>query len=227
MNAFGWRGTENASANGAFDVAGATFPAEMIGDTVTSEGIVFKIGPHTKGTAANNAVRCEGQTIALPAGNFNCVYLLAAATDGDEIGTFAFGITHTTFGVQNWIGFIGSWDNRVFEGKVPELTYSVDNPLSRIDAGFIKRDPVAWYCDHHYTKGGKDAIYSYCYLFKYALDVPDGAKTVTLPHNPNIRVFAMTVALDPAVGTFSACPLYDDFAARTPIVIPAGWANSN
>ena len=223
VNAFGYRSANN---NGDFDGAGATIPAEMISDTIMAEGIPFKLGPRAKaGKPPLNAVRCEGQTIALPAGNFNRIYLLAAAVSGDTSGKFTVGDSGaaTTLKVQNWTGYIGSWDNRVFKGDVPEDKRNITNPLARIDTGFIKRDPVAWFCDHHYTKGGKDAIYSYCYLFKYSLPIPAGAKTITLPNNPKIRILAMTAALDPAAGTHPAQPLYDDFTDRKPIVIPAGW----
>jgi len=48
-----------------------------------------------------------------------------------------------------------------------------------------------------------------------------------LPHNPKIRVLAMTAALDPAAETHPARPLYDDFENRKPIVIPKTWANSD
>jgi len=249
-NALGHRGQPTVASDG-FDAAGATIPAEMFPDTITAEGITFQLAPaialaqskielpseatgsHRK-SKISNAVRCEGQTIALPEGNFNRVYLLAASAEGDTTGKFTIGreggpTRATTLTVQNWTGYIGSWDNRVFEGEVPQLSYSVNNPLARIDAGYIKRDPVAWYCDHRYQKDGADIIYSYCYLFKYALEVPAGAgaKTLTLPNNPKIRVLAMTAANDPAAGTLPARPLYDDFANRKPIVIPKGWANSD
>ena len=246
INALGHRGQPTAASDG-FDSAGATIPAEMLPDAITAEGITFQLAPaaipapaialaqskiENRKSKISNALRCEGQTIALPAGNFNRVYLLAASADGDTTGKFTVGreggpARDTTLTVQNWTGYIGSWDNRVFEGEVPELSYAMSNPLARIDAGFIKRDPVAWYCDHRYKKDGTDAIYSYCYLFKYALEVPAGAKTVTLPNNPKIRVFAMTAANDPAAGTRPARPLYDDFTNRKPIVIPKGWANSD
>jgi len=214
----------NAISHRGEPATGITYPAEMLPDTIISEGIVFKIGPRSD---AKNAVRCEGQTIALPSadfGDYNRVYFLAASTDGDTTGKFTVGDAATTLTVQNWTGYIGSWDNRVFVGEVPELSYSVKNPLARIDTGFIKRAPVAWYCDHHYDKNGKDDIYSYCYLFKYALEVPAAAKTVTLPNNPAIRIIAMTAAQDPAASTRPARPLYDDFTNRQPITIPKNCA---
>src|SRR5581483_3682927 len=89
--------------------------------------------------------------------------------------------------IQEGGGAIGLWDNRVFKGAVPKLSYNVSNELDHIDAGFIKRDPLAWFCSHRHDTNGQDLIYQYSYLFKYRLDVPSGAKTLTLPKNPNIR----------------------------------------
>lgn len=220
LNGFGWRGS---SANGNFDSEDGSLPGEMMGDIVTSEGIIFKIGPHAKAQRLPNVVRCEGQVIPIPKGNYNRVYLLAASVRGDASGEFKVGAAATTLGIQNWNGYIGSWDNRVFKGEIEELTYSVNNDLERIATGFIKRDPLAWYCDRHYKHGGRDAIYSYSYLFKYALDVLAGARTLTLPKNPRIRIVAVTVAHNPAAGTQPAQPLYDDFTNRAPIHLPAGW----
>lgn len=218
--AFSFRGDK---AEADFDGNGSAIPGEMIGNTVTSEGIKFQIGPRANGQ--QNAVACQGQTISLPEGKFNRLYLLAAAVNGDADGEFSVGNSTKLLHVQNWTGYIGSWDNRVFIGDVPALTYSVDNQLLRIDPGFIKRDPLAWFCDHHRLADGSDAIYSYSYLFKYALDIPSGATTFTLPKSSNIRIIAATAALDHHDATQPAHPLYDDFTNRKPIDLPDGWAN--
>jgi alpha-mannosidase len=206
---------------GDFDGAGATIPAEMIGDTVTSEGVTFQIGSRSPGE--QNAVACQGQTIALPAGQFNQLYLLAASVNGDAEGTFTVDNQPTRLHVQDWTGYIGSWDNRIFAGTVEALTYDVTNQLTGIAPGFIKRDPLAWYCSHRHLADGSDAIYSYSYLFKYRLALPAGAKTLTLPNNPNIRVIAVTAAQDDNAATQPAQPLYDDFTGRQPMVKRCDW----
>ena len=220
LAAFGFRGSKS---DGDFDGGGIAIPGEMIGDKVVSEGIQFQIGPRTNGQ--QNAVKCEGQTISLPSGKFNRLYFLAAAVNGDTDGEFAVGGQTTMLHVQDWSGFIGSWDNRVFDGVVPALTYSVNNRLLRIDPGFIKRDPVAWFCDHRRLRDGGDEIYTYSYLYKYGLDIPAGATTFKLPDNSNIRIVAVTAALDYHDATSEAHPLYDDFKNRKPILLPDGWAN--
>jgi alpha-mannosidase len=214
LDAFTFRG---AQQDGAFDNEGATIPAEMIGDTVVSEGIGFRVGPRENGKL--NAVSCQGQTLSLPAREFNRLYLLAASAQGDTDGVFRVDDRPVTLRIQNWTGHIGQWDNRVFEGDIPEMSYSITNPLERIDAGFIKRDPLAWFCSHRHLADGGDAIYSYSQLFKYRLDFPVGEKTLTLPDNPDIRVLAVTAARDDNDTTQAAWPLYDDFTGRKPVAL--------
>jgi alpha-mannosidase len=211
LDAFGFR---NEKPGGNVDDTGSTIPAEMIGDTVVAEGVTFHLGPRE--TGLRNAVACEGQVISLPAGRFDRLYLLAAAVGGDTEGTFAVDGRPVTRHIQNWTGYIGSWDNRVFkDGDLKDL--------ERIDAGFIKRDPLAWYCSHRHLADGTDAIYSYSYLFKYQLDLPPGANTLTLPDNPHIRVCALTLAAIDNGATQAAYPLYDDFTNRKPIGLRDGW----
>ena len=55
---------------------------------------------------------------------------------------------------------------------------------------------------------GLNEPYEYSYLFAYAIDLPAGAKTLTLPANDKIRIFAVSVAEEPAV-VRPAQPLYD------------------
>ena len=56
--------------------------------------------------------------------------------------------------------------------------------------------------------------YQYSYLFAYALDLPAGATTVTLPDNAAIRILGISVAADePAV--VPAQPLFDTLGMTT------------
>jgi alpha-mannosidase len=208
-----------AKSDGACDEQGATIPAEMIGDTVVSEGITFRIGPRENGK--QNAVSCEGQKLTLPHGNFNQVYLLAMAVYGDTEGDFALDDRTVTLRIQDWSGFIGGWYTPVFQGNVEQLTYSIKNPLERIDAGFIKRDPLAWFCSHRHQRDGSDQAYTYCYLFKYRIEVVPGTKVMALPVNPRIRIIAVTAARDENAMTRPASMLCDDFSNRPPLVLRA------
>ena len=205
----------NTKSDGGVDQAGDAIPAEMISDKVTAEGITFEIGPRAAGK--KNAVSCEGQTIALPKGKFNRIYLLAMATDADTDCTFKVDDHPAPLHIQQWSGYIGQWDNRIWEGEVPAISGSVNNKLLGLAAGFIKRDPLAWFCSHHHRPDGSDDVYSYSYMFKYHIDIPEGAKTLTLPDNSHIRVVAISIAQDDNDSTVATRPLYDDFTGRTPL----------
>jgi alpha-mannosidase len=180
----------------------------------------FKLAP--SGTGKADAVVARGQSISLPAGNYNRVYVLAASSDGDQDATFRVGDTPVQLNVEDWGGFVGQWDNRSWNMKEVPIHFPpgfTPRPNMRrtrtemeftgqITPGFIKRAPIAWFCDHRHTADGKNEAYSYSYLFAYALNIPAGANTITLPDNDKIRVLAISAAREPGI-TQPAAPLYD------------------
>jgi alpha-mannosidase len=80
--------------------------------------------------------------------------------------------------------------------------------VSGLTPGFIKRTPVAWFASHRHDTDGTNEPYAYSYLFAPAIDLPPGARTLTLPVNERIRILAVTVALEEA-RVRPAHPLYD------------------
>jgi alpha-mannosidase len=74
--------------------------------------------------------------------------------------------------------------------------------------GFIKRADLAWFTSQRRAADGSAEPYAYSYLFAYAIDLPEGARTLVLPDNDRIRILAVTVADEPYVVT-PAQPLYD------------------
>lgn len=200
-------------ADGAFDREGRTYPAEQLPAELVSEGIPFRMGSVADGQ--KNAVVCRGQSITLPSGDFNRVYLLASAVDGDTTGSFAIGDKKSERTVEDWSAFVGQWDNRLWKG----------NELGGLVPGYTKRDTVAWYASHRHHPETGNEFYQYCYLFKYGFDAAPGTTTLTLPNNDRIRVFAVTVAKNDHEDVTAAQPLYDtleDHRLTTPQFTPAG-----
>ena len=72
--------------------------------------VQFKLEPAK--TGGPNAIVARGQTIKLPAGSYNRVYLLAASADGDQNADFRIGDRAIKLNIQDWSGFIGQWDTR-------------------------------------------------------------------------------------------------------------------
>ena len=209
-----------------FDSKGDALPAEKLPSELTFNGVKFALGPAKTGSP--NAVVAKGQTIRLPSGRFNRVYVLAAA-DGDQKSTFRVGEQAIDLTVQDWGGFIGQWDTRVWKMDGPEHDWAVSanhavwdlqnrgtprhtprypEDYDHLSPGFIKRADVAWYASHHHTAEGLNQPYAYSYVFAYAMDLPTGVTSLRMPDNGRIRILAISVAVEtPKVA--AAQPLYD------------------
>jgi alpha-mannosidase len=192
--------TDDHREDGAMDGAFTGYPAEMIEDSVQAGGVAFRMGPRAPGSL--DAVACEGQALALPAGTRRVHLLVAASGPGTE-AVFTAGARAATVQVPSWTGYVGSWDNRVFDGEVAEKTYSVDNDLLRLDPGFLAPGRPAWWASHHHAKG-EDRVYDYSYMFAVVVDIPAGATSLALPKDRRVKVFAATAA---TVDNTGATPL--------------------
>lgn len=199
-----------------FDGKGNALPAEMLPSQIQFDGVEFQLA--SAKTGVPNALAAKGQTIELPAGTHNRLYLLAASVDGDQKAAFEVGRTRLELSIQDWSGFIGQWDDRQWTAKDTTIPASAGRPartqhddyaeMSGIKPGYIKRAELAWYCSHHHNALGENVPYSYSYLFGYAVDLEPGTKTIKLPDNPKIRILAMTAA-EENPSTKPAEPLYD------------------
>ena len=198
-----------------FDDQGNALPAEMLPASLRFHDVFFALAP--AGTGKKNAVVAHGQTIPLPVGRFNRVYVLAASGGGDRKVVFRAGERQVELTIQDWGGFIGQWDTRVWkpapetvrrdwavsanhavwkreERSSPNWSPRFPEDYLNLEPGFIKRADVAWYASHHHTAAGLNEPYQYSYLFAYGIDLPAGAKTLTLPDDSRIRILAVSAA---------------------------------
>ena len=173
---------------GTMDGKGGTYPAEMIGEKVVIGNVVFAIGPLKE--TEFNAVACKGQSIDFPKGT-KVLHILAAADEDTKV-IFKAENKEYPLNIGGWTGYMGSWDNREFEGFVAELSYSMRNDLKTIHPAFIRDQRIAWAASHHHRPAG-DALYEYSYLFSYRLEIPEGATSITLPDSRFVRIVAMSV----------------------------------
>ncbi len=236
---------------GGFTGQGEALPAEMLPAELRVDGVRFTLAPAATGTP--DAVTAKGQSIALPQGGFNKVYLLAASANGDQRAAFQVGKTAASLTIQDWSGFIGQWDTRVWKPKPDTVTEggrpgTPEHPVALrkdyaisanhqpwdltssgthdwapkypddylgLRAGYIKPATLGWYASHHHTAEGLNEPYQYSYLFVYSLDVPSGAKTLTLPRNAAIRILGVSMAHEePSV--VPAQPLFDTLGRTAP-----------
>ncbi|HSA95547.1 MAG TPA: glycoside hydrolase family 38 C-terminal domain-containing protein, partial [Acidobacteriota bacterium] len=197
---------------GGFDGEGRSYPAEMLPELVDHGGVPFALGP----AGRRNALTARGQVLALPESPKGRVYILAASAAGDQKATFKIGDMPVELAIQDWGGYVGQWDNRVWttrqemaqspRGGAPRLRTVQE--YSSVAPGYVKPAAVAWFASHRHLQDGTNDPYAFSYLFAYALEVPAGAATLTLPNEERIRVLAVTVS-DEGAAVRPAQPLFD------------------
>jgi alpha-mannosidase len=202
------------------DLGRGRLPAEMLPAVIPYAGVRFQLADASSGKP--DAVTARGQTIRLPADKkYTRLYLLAASDGGDRRATFKVGDSLNQFLIQDWGGFLGQWDDRQWlEKEVPVPPKNPPDPtapktrldpyaeMTGIRPGFIKRAPLVWFASHYHRGDRISVPYSYSYLFAYVIDIPAGAKTLTLPDNSGIRIMAVTVSNE-AARLRPVQPLYD------------------
>jgi alpha-mannosidase len=205
---------DGGHAQSGFDGKGNAFPAEMLPSEIMFNDVRFQLA--TAKTNFPNAVTAKGQTINLPAGHYNRIYLLAASANGDQKASFDLGTKKVELNIEDWGGFIGQWDNRQWTSK--DTSHDDYGDMIGLKRGYIKRADLAWFCNHHHSASGINVPYAYSYLFAYEVDLPESTRAIKLPNNPNVRIFALSAA-EENPDAKPVQPLYD--------VLPSGNAAPN
>ncbi len=173
---------------GDFDGSGNSFPAEMfppdtgtgkpndiypcgyywkaVGEGIeSSRKISFKLGPD--GVDTKNAVKCSGQTVAVPRGSYVKVHVLGAAVEPDQVAEFGLGY------------------QKVEPVKVTMSSW-LEDPAHGEDAAFVT-------LHRHYAAG--DERGKRCSLFHYVIPVDPSRPltSIVLPNNDRVRVVAITL----------------------------------
>ena len=202
---------DGTPSGSGFDGKGNALPAEMLPEQITFNDVQFQLAPAKTGSP--NAVVAKGQTIDLPEGRYDRVYILAASANGDQNATFTVANKKVDLTIQDWGGFIGQWDDRQWTSK--DTTHDDYGQMTGIRPAYIKRADLAWYCSHHHNATGENVPYSYSYIFAYPIDLQPGTNRVQLPDNQNIRVLAISVAEEnPKLKPVQ--PLYDVLPSPLP-----------
>lgn len=168
--------TYNSFRNTAnLDGKGHTYAAELLPEEIVWGGVRFEL----PGGDVPNGIKSRGDTIELPAGNYNKLYLLAASTQYDNLATFTVGGKAQETVVPYYSGFVGQWGH-----------------TGHTEA-FMKPADIAYVGTHRHTMiGNKDLPYEFTYMFCIGLEIPAGARELVLPDDPRIVIFAATVVSD-------------------------------
>ena len=162
-------------ADGNIDGKGNSYAAELLPAELEHKGIRFAI----KDPTGPVALRARGQVMDLPEGDWNRVYLLAASSGGDTRARFIAGDTPVDVNVPDFSGFVSQWGH------------------TGHTEGFVKDAGYAFVGTHkHNAKQNKDVPYEFTYMFCIPIDLPAGTRSITLPVNKKVMVFAATAVQD-------------------------------
>ena len=166
---------------------GYSYAAEITPATVKSGNVTFSL----ENKATINAMKSEGDTLQLPAGNnYNRVYLLAAAaTDGAPVeATVKAGKSETAISVPSYTGFIGQWGH---DGHT---------------TGYLTDAEIAHVGTHRHDSDG-DCYYEFTYMYAIPVDIVPGTTEIVLPNKPEIVLFAASAVNEGPTAT-PAAPLF-------------------
>lgn len=132
---------DDTHSEGGFDASGNALPAEMLPRQLAFNGVTFQLAPGD--AASKDAVVPHGETVKLPGGNFDALYILAAATGGDQEADFRVGQKSTHLKIQDWSGFIGQWDTRRWKPQ-PAMTSDPNHPVPLRSDWTVSANHAQW-----------------------------------------------------------------------------------
>jgi hypothetical protein len=141
------------------------------------------------GTA--NVTACRGQQIWLPEGDWDHVDILAADTEGGHHVRFAVDDEETDpFWVPDYARFFGQWNSRVLDGVIY-------HDATEILPGYIQPADIGWIGTHRHSAAGADQPYVFTHAYRLRVPIPAGARSLTLPDAPSVRILAASAARNP------------------------------
>jgi hypothetical protein len=167
-------GTTFAS-NAGVDRAGNAYSSSLLGSTVTFGGNSFSMGPANASSAVTSA------TVALPAGQYTTLAMLATGVNGNQASQ-TFTVTYS-------------------DGTTSTFTQSLSDWFTpQSYAGESKAVTMAYRDVYNGTKNNQTF---YLYAYSFTLNSAKTVSSLTLPTNANIVVFAVTLSTGSASPNFS------------------------
>jgi alpha-mannosidase len=163
------------------DGNGRSFPGELWPPEVLVGAARATLRSGRSGAA--NALDCRGQELTWEEDGGRLVLLVAADTDTEVV--LLAGQRPVRLEVPGWTGPIGRW-----KGWRRGLKH---HRWGRPGTGFVQRARVAWIAGHRHDRQVADEPYESCYLFAYEIDLDPEDRSLTLPDDPSVHLFAATV----------------------------------
>ena len=170
--------TDGSTFSGSLDTSSFSYSANLLSPAIFWNDLVFTFGPAN----ASDVVACTGQTVTLPAGQFNTLQLLAIGVNGSQaLQTFT--VTYTDNSTATFTQSFSDWVTpQSYPGENVALTMSYrnqNNGTSQVESTIL---------------GG--------YIF--TLDPTKTVKSIALPNNGNLVILAMQLAMDATPVSLSA-----------------------
>ena len=153
------------SSDASLDRVGFAYPAEVLKAAKIWDGVTFSLGPAN----AHDAV--TSGTIELPAGKFGGLKMLAVGVNGDQESQ-VFRVTYSDGTSTDFSQSLSDWytpENFSGESDVAVTPYRLDG------------------------SGGRDDRTFHLYGYSFVLDEKKRVRSFTLPSNPSVLVFGLTL----------------------------------
>ena len=157
----------NFSSSGGADLGGAAYSATLLGSHQTWTNTQFAFGPPN----VSNIISAAAQTIALPAGKYSALRMLASGVQGSQTSQ-TFTISYTDSTTASVVQSLSDW-------------YSPQNY-----AGEAKAFPMAY---RNSSGGTADNRTFYLYGYSFALNSSKTVQSIRLPSNGNVLVAAISL----------------------------------
>jgi hypothetical protein len=184
------------SSGGGLDNGGSAFSANLLGPSLFWNGLVFGFGPPN----AADVVSCAGQTIPLPAGQFNTLQILATAVQGSQVGKI-FTVAYTDNSTATFTQSFSDWAHQL-----------TNNPA----AGEAKVLTMRY---RDLSTGSSQTLDVSVDGCVFTLDQTKTVKNIILPNDANLILLSLVLANDPAGGTlnsyYNRAGIYNDGTAFT------------
>ena len=166
-------GQTQAANHDGFDHNGHYYYSGDLPSSLTWGSATFNFGPtSTSKHGTNNFVQAQGQSIALPSGDFGWLYLAAAAANGSQENQ-QFTLHFSDGSQETWTQSLSDWcDYESFEGQTVLSTQS------------------NWVDQVGNVRSQTNRVYGYA----YQLPAGKTLTSITLPNNHDVGILAITLA---------------------------------
>jgi hypothetical protein len=163
--------TDGRTFTAGLDGSTSAFSSDLLGPSVLWNNLVFHFGPAN----APDVVYCASQNIALPAGRFNTLQILAAAVNGSQTAQ-TFTVTYTDNSTATFTQSFSDWANpQSYPGEFTVATM----PYRDLNTG------------------GTQTLNVTLHGYVIDLDQTKTVKNIVLPNNSDVVLLSIVLANDP------------------------------